>query len=250
MATPRKTTTSSTKKTTTKKTTSTKTTAPKKAATPAKKPVAKKTTTKKAPVVKEDTTPKIAEEVSIEPQVELAKLEYPFVCNFEKVSRKTFVDAMMKLFVSEENVDNEEVIKSMNTLYDQIKLPERLGHGTSEYHFWFPIHAMSIPAGVTVSIPTGIKCFLSRNWCLEIIGENFNETLPELGFDLVPPVSIVNADDYIVYGENDEALEGQIYITVTNNNKDGQSIEISHNSPFACGVLRMFGIAYNEHKDA
>lgn len=247
MATPRKTTTSSTKNTTSSKT---KTTAPKKAATPTKKPAAKKTTTKKTTVVKENTTPKTVEEASIEPQVELTKLEYPFVCNFEKVSRKTFSDAIMKLFVSEENINNEEVINSINTLYDEIKLPERLGHGTSEYHFWFPIHSISIPAGVTVAIPTGIKCFLSRNWCLEIIGENFNETLPGLGFDLVPPVSIINADDYIVYGENDEALEGQIYITITNNNKDGQSIEISHNAPFACGVLRMFGIAYNEHEEA
>ena len=256
MATPRKTTTSEpkkpvpvAKKATTAKTAKSKSTA------------AKKPATRKKAAPKANTKAK-KEEAKIESPVELTKLEYPFVCNFEKVSKETFAESIRKIIdttTANENADNSDtntqavdessIEDNINWIYDNIKLPERVSPGSSQYHFWFPIGEVTIPAGYSLTIPTGIKCFLARNWSLEIIGENFNDTHPGLGFDLVPPVAIVNPDDYIVVDSEGKEKEGQIYITVTNNNANGNAITVSHNSPFACGILRMFGISYNEYKE-
>lgn len=202
----------------------------------AKKPAAKKPATKKAEPVKIVSTQeptKIAE-----PQVSAEKLEYPFVCNFEKVSNYTFKNSIIKLLNAEEVSEATE--SAIEAAYNDIKLPTRLSPGTSEYHFLFPLPELIIQPGVTVAIPTGIKCFLARNWNLEIVAEDYTATLgSDIGASLVPPVQIVNPDDY---GTD---TEGQIYITFSNTNKD-TPITITKDAAFAKGILRMFGLAYNE----
>ena len=201
-----------------------------------KKPAAKKPATKKAEHVKIVST---QEHIKIaEPQVSAEKLEYPFVCNFEKVSNYTFKNSILKL-MNEEEV-SEAVESAIDAAYEDIKLPTRLSPGTSEYHFLFPMPELIIQPGVTVAIPTGIKCFLARNWNLEIIAEDYTATLgSDIGASLVPPVQIVNPDDY---GTD---TEGQIYITFSNTNKD-TPITITKDAAFAKGILRMFGLTYNE----
>lgn len=201
-----------------------------------KKPAAKKPATKKAEHVKTVST---QEPIKIaEPQVSAEKLEYPFVCNFEKVSNYTFKNSILKL-MNEEEV-SEAVESAIDAAYEDIKLPTRLSSGTSEYHFLFPMPELIIQPGVTVAIPTGIKCFLARNWNLEIIAEDYTATLgSDIGASLIPPVQIVNPDDY---GTD---TEGQIYITFSNTNKD-TPITITKDAAFAKGILRMFGLAYNE----
>ena len=202
----------------------------------AKKPATKKPATKKAAPVK--TAPKQEPVEIAEPQVSAETLEYPFVCNFEKVSNYTFKKSILKL-LNEDGV-SEAVESAIDAAYEDIKLPTRLSPGTSEYHFLFPIPELIIQPGVTIAIPTGIKCFLSRNWNLEIIAEDYIATLgSDIGASLVPPVQIVNPDDY---GTD---TEGQIYITFSNTNKD-TPITITKDAAFAKGILRMFGIAYNE----
>lgn len=204
----------------------------------AKKPAAKKPVSKKAESAK--TTPQQEPVEIAEPQVSTEKLEYPFVCNFEKVSNYTFKKAILKLLNGEEV--SEAVESAIDAAYEDIKLPTRLSPGTSEYHFLFPMPELIIQPGVTVAIPTGIKCFLARNWNLEIIAEDYTATLgSDIGASLVPPVQIVNPDDY---GVDDD---GQIYITFSNTNKD-TPITITKDAAFAKGILRMFGLAYNEKK--
>lgn len=201
-----------------------------------KKPAAKKPATKKAEPVKIVST---QEPIKIaEPQVSVEKLEYPFVCNFEKVSNYTFKNSIIKLLNAEEVSEATE--SAIEAAYNDIKLPTRLSPGTSEYHFLFPLPELIIQPGVTVAIPTGIKCFLARNWNLEIVAEDYTATLgSDIGASLVPPVQIVNPDDY---GTD---TEGQIYITFSNTNKD-TPITITKDAAFAKGILRMFGLAYNE----
>lgn len=201
-----------------------------------KKPATKKSATKKAAPKKTVSTQKPVK--IAEPQVSTEKLEYPFVCNFEKVSNYTFKNSIFKLLNDEEV---SEVIESViDAAYEDIKLPTRLSPGTSEYHFLFPMPELIIQPGVTVAIPTGIKCFLARNWNLEIIAEDYSDTIgSDIGASLIPPVQIVNPDDY---GTD---TEGQIYITFSNTNKD-IPITITKGAAFAKGILRMFGLAYNE----
>lgn len=203
----------------------------------------KKSATKKPTTKKKAVSAKLApsEETSnniLEPQVSAEKLEYPFVCNFEKVSNYTFKNSIIKLLNAEEVSEATE--SAIEAAYNDIKLPTRLSPGTSEYHFLFPLPELIIQPGVTVAIPTGIKCFLARNWNLEIIAEDYTATLgSDIGASLIPPVQIVNPDDY---GTD---IEGQIYITFSNTNKD-TPITITKDAAFAKGILRMFGLAYNE----
>lgn len=206
--------------------------------------VQKKSTTKKPAAKKKAVSVKLtpSEETQnniSDPQVSAEKLEYPFVCNFEKVSNQTFKNSILKLLNGEEV--SEAVESAIDAAYDDIKLPTRLSPGTSEYHFLFPMPELIIQPGVTVAIPTGIKCFLARNWNLAIIAEDYTATLgSDIGASLVPPVQIVNPDDY---GTDD--TEGQIYITFSNTNKD-TPITITKDAAFAKGILRMFGLDYNE----
>lgn len=205
----------------------------------AKKPAAKKPATKKTTSVKTVSKPKPVK--ITEPQVSTEKLEYPFVCDFEKVSNYTFKNSVIKM-MNEEEV-SEAVSSAIDAAYEEIQLPVRLSPGTSEYHFLFALPELTIQPGVTVTIPTGIKCFLSRNWNLEIISEDYTATLgSDIGASLVPPVQIVNPDDY---GTD---TEGQICITFSNTNKD-TPITITKGAAFAKGILRMFGLAYNENTD-
>ena len=203
-----------------------------------KKSTAKKPATKKKAVSVKLTPSEETPNNILEPQVSAEKLEYPFVCNFEKVSNYTFKNSILKL-MNEEEV-SEAVESAIDAAYEDIKLPTRLSPGLSEYHFLFPMPELIIQPGVTVSIPTGIKCFLARNWNLEIIAEDYTATLgSDIGASLVPPVQIVNPDDY------GTGTEGQIYITFSNTNKD-TPITITKDAAFAKGILRMFGLAYNE----
>lgn len=174
-------------------------------------------------------------------------LQYPFVGRFEKVSYDTFKKSAYALYnISSEQASDKEIEKIIREMYDGISIPKRLSNGSSEYHFSFPYSDVDIAPGQVINIPTGIKCYLARNWMLKIYPEEFAHPNMSFGFLVDNNVKIVNPDQYYLTDDSGAVIEGQIYIKMVNNNHDGNTISLSHGSIYAKGVFEMYGLAHNE----
>ena len=155
------------------------------------------------------------------------QLEYPFVGKFEKVSFSVFKDSF--------NSDTDE--ETLKKIYSGIQIPIRMSAASPAYHFIFPFEDTTIGPGQCITIPTGIRCQLSKNWMLKIYSEQFsiNQSVRLL---LDDGVQIVTSDDY--------SLEQQIYLKLINDNKNDACITINTGSKIARGIFEMYGLDYNE----
>ena len=110
--------------------------------------------------------------------------------------------------------------------YDGIKLPVRATSGSAGYDFFAPV-TLSVPAGGTVKVPTGIRCRMDNDRFLAIFPRSGLGFKYRLALDNT--VGIIDAD---YYGADNE---GHIMIKMTNNGT--RDLVVEAGKGFAQGIF-------------
>lgn len=148
------------------------------------------------------------------------------IAKFEKVSLTQFRDGCK--------------LADADKIYEGIKLPRRATAGSAGYDFFAP-YDVTLAPGQTVKIPTGIRALMEDGWVLKIYPRS------GLGFkfrlQLDNTVGIIDSD----YSQSDN--EGHIFIKVTNDSKEGKTVEIPAGTGFAQGIFLEYGITVDDDAD-
>jgi len=118
-------------------------------------------------------------------------------------------------------------------VYDNLLLPERATSGSAGYDFKTPVD-LSLAAGETITIPTGIRAKIDEGWWLAIFprsGHGFKYRI-----QLDNTVGVIDSDFYSSPGE------GHIMIKLTNDSREGKTMQASRGTGFAQGVFLPYGI--------
>lgn len=110
--------------------------------------------------------------------------------------------------------------------YDNIKLPVRATAGSAGYDFFAPV-TLSVLAGGTVKVPTGIRCRMDNDRFLAIFPRSGLGFKYRLALDNT--VGIIDAD---YYGADNE---GHIMIKMTNNGT--RDLVVEAGKGFAQGIF-------------
>ena len=149
------------------------------------------------------------------------------IAAFEKVSFERFKNASAEIMPE----------KAADIVYSSLKLPRRATKGSAGYDFYTPFD-IKLEPGESVKVPTGIRCSMDEGWVLKIYPRS------GLGFkyrlQLNNTVGIIDSDYY--YSDN----EGHIMIKITNDSKDGKTVEIRAGEGFAQGIFVEYGITYDD----
>ena len=152
------------------------------------------------------------------------------IAKFHKVSFEQFQKDWIDTFGSQEEHKIEEI-------YNKIKLPRRATAGSAGYDFFAPID-LSLAPGETVKIPTGIRVEMDPEWVLKCYPRS------GLGFkyrlQLNNTVGIIDSDYF--YSDN----EGHMFSKITNDSKEGKTVEISCGDGFMQGIFVEYGITVDD----
>lgn len=125
-------------------------------------------------------------------------------------------------------------------IYDSIRLPRRATAGSAGYDFFAPA-AITLKPGETVKVPTGIRVWMEPEWVLKCYPRS------GLGFkyrlQLNNTVGIIDSDYY--YSDN----EGHIFSKLTNDSREGKTVEISAGDGFMQGIFVEYGITLDDCVD-
>lgn len=152
------------------------------------------------------------------------------IAKFHKVSSGQFLEAMKDNFP-------EYTDEDIRDIYESIELPKRATKGSAGYDFYAPF-AFSLPAGSTIKIPTGIRVEMQPDWVLKLYPRS------GLGFkyrlQLNNTVGIIDSDYF--YSDN----EGHIMTKLTNDSKEGKTVEVSVGMGFMQGIFLEYGITVDD----
>lgn len=155
------------------------------------------------------------------------------VARFEKVSLQQFMEGWTDTFGPQEPGGIEQI-------YDSIRLPRRATAGSAGYDFFAPA-AITLKPGETVKVPTGIRVWMEPEWVLKCYPRS------GLGFkyrlQLNNTVGIIVSDYY--YSDN----EGHIFSKLTNDSREGKTVEISAGDGFMQGIFVEYGITLDDCVD-
>ena len=145
------------------------------------------------------------------------------IAKFEKVSFEQFSES----FLSDD----------VKSVYENIKLPRRATSGSAGYDF-FLTKDISLAPGQTALIPTGIRVRIDEGWTLQLYPRS------GLGFkyrlQLNNTVGIIDSDYY--FSKN----EGHIFCKITNDSKEGKTVELKEGDAFCQGLFLPFGITTDD----
>ena len=152
------------------------------------------------------------------------------IAKFFKVSKEQFLGAMRD---DHPQYSEQELLD----MYESIKLPQRATKGSAGYDFFAPF-AFTLPAGSSIKIPTGIRAKMDEDWVLKLYPRS------GLGFkyrlQMNNTVGIIDSDYY--YSDN----EGHIFIKMTNDSREGKTVEVAAGSGFAQGIFLEYGITVDD----
>lgn len=152
------------------------------------------------------------------------------IAQFHKVSFDEFQKGFIDCFGSVEE-------REIRDIYEAIKLPVRATRGSAGYDFFAPL-SLSIAPGRTVKVPTGIRVEMQENWVLKCYPRS------GLGFkyrlQLNNTVGIIDSDYF--YSDN----EGHIFAKITNDTKEGKTVEIEAGTGFMQGIFVEYGITMDD----
>lgn len=155
------------------------------------------------------------------------------VAQFEKVSWTQFQKDYMNTFGEGQTINMDDIKK----IYDSIQLPIRVTSGSAGYDFKSPI-TFTLKPGQIIKIPTGIRAKINDGWVLKCYPRS------GLGFkyrlQLNNTVGIIDSDYY--YSDN----EGHIFAKLTNDTKEGKTVEIAAGSGFMQGIFVEYGITLDD----
>ena len=149
------------------------------------------------------------------------------IARFEKASRERFKEDFTDTFGPE----------GWEEAYHRAALPRRATAGSAGYDFVTPV-PVSLKPGESVKIPTGIRAYMEEGWVLQIYPRS------GLGFkyrlQMNNTVGIIDSDYY----RSDN--EGHIFIKITNDSREGKTVELPAGSGFAQGIFMEFGITADD----
>lgn len=152
------------------------------------------------------------------------------IARFEKVSFGQFKEGFTDSF-------GETAEQRIREVYDSLKLPQRATMGSAGYDFFSPVDVVLEP-GETVKIPTGIRAWMEESWVLQCYPRS------GLGFkyrlQLNNTVGIIDSDYY------DSDNEGHIFAKLTNDTKEGKTVQIKAGTGFMQGVFMEYGITFDD----
>ncbi|MDE5858883.1 MAG: deoxyuridine 5'-triphosphate nucleotidohydrolase [Oscillospiraceae bacterium] len=155
------------------------------------------------------------------------------IAQFEKVSRDQFLKDWQDKFPDA----SEEIILN---IYNGISLPKRATTGSAGYDFFLPSD-ISLAAGESIVIPTGVRAKISDGWVLNLYPRS------GLGFkyrlQLDNTVGIIDSDYY------NSANEGHIMAKITNDGKSGKALCLEAGKGFIQGIFLPFGITVDDSAD-
>lgn len=153
------------------------------------------------------------------------------IAKFHKVSLEQFKKDWMDTFGPEEVCKIEEI-------YNQIKLPKRATAGSAGYDFFAPVRIVLAP-GEMVKVPTGIRVEMEPEWVLKCYPRS------GLGFkyrlQLNNTVGIIDSDYF--YSDN----EGHMFSKITNDSKEGKTVDIGSGEGFMQGIFVEYGITVDDN---
>lgn len=148
------------------------------------------------------------------------------IAKFEKVSREIFLQGCKA--------------KNAAEIYENIRLPRRATTGSAGYDFFAPCD-IELSAGETALIPTGIRVRIAEGWLLSLYPRS------GLGFkfrlQLDNTVGIIDSDYY--YSDN----EGHIFVRITNDSREGKTVNIPDGTAFVQGIFTEYGITEDDDAD-
>lgn len=152
------------------------------------------------------------------------------IAKFHKVSLEQFMMDVKGDFPQY----TEEDIKD---IYESIELPKRATKGSAGYDFYSPF-SFSMEPGTTMKVPTGIRCEMQEDWVLKLYPRS------GLGFkyrlQLNNTVGIIDSDYF--YSDN----EGHIMAKITNDSKEGKTVELTAGTGFMQGIFLEYGITEDD----
>jgi dUTP pyrophosphatase len=155
------------------------------------------------------------------------------IAKFHKVSKIQFIKDWNDTFNGYEEADIEKI-------YDGINLPKRATSGSAGYGFFAPVD-IELKAGETIKIPTGIRCCIMEGWCLQCYPRS------GLGFkyrlQLDNTVGIIDSDYFTADNE------GHIFVKLTNDSREGKTVNISAGTEFVQGIFSEYGITVDDDAD-
>ncbi len=147
------------------------------------------------------------------------------VAQFEKVSRSQYRGDLTVPVIGEEDG------------YDAVRLPVRATGGSAGYDIITPLPVRLEP-GESLRVATGLRCRIEEGWLLAVFPKS------GLGFryrlQLDNTVGIVDSDYY------DAENEGHILIKITNDSREGKTMELPAGKAFAQAVFLPFGITLDD----
>ncbi len=152
------------------------------------------------------------------------------IAKFHKVSWEQFLEGWQDTFPE---VSQEEIRR----IYESLKLPRRATAGSAGYDFFAPANIVLEP-GQTAKIPTGIRAEMEPDWVLKLYPRS------GLGFkyrlQLNNTVGIIDSDYF--YSDN----EGHIFAKITNDSREGKTVEIPAGTGFMQGIFLEYGITLDD----
>ncbi len=152
------------------------------------------------------------------------------IAKFHKVSMTQFLKDWTDTFPG----SAEEDIK---VIYEGITLPRRATTGSAGYDFNSPF-AITLKPGSEIKIPTGIRVEMEEGWVLKCYPRS------GLGFkfrlQMNNTVGIIDSDYF--YSDN----EGHIFAKVTNDTREGKTVEIQAGTGFMQGIFVEYGITVDD----
>lgn len=152
------------------------------------------------------------------------------IAKFHKVSLERFIKDWMDSFPD----SSEQTAKET---YELLQLPKRATTGSAGYDFYSPI-SFSLSPNETIKIPTGIRVEMEESWVLKCYPRS------GLGFkyrlQMNNTVGIIDSDYF--YSDN----EGHIFAKITNDSKEGKTVEIQTGNGFMQGIFVEYGITVDD----
>ena len=155
------------------------------------------------------------------------------IAKFEKVSYNQFKNDFMDSFPQYNEKEVEEI-------YHSIQLPKRATKGSAGYDFFAPA-AFTLKPGEMTKILTGIRARIDDGWVLKLYPRS------GLGFkfrlQLNNTVGIIDSD---YYGSDNE---GHIQVKLTNDSREGKTVEVEAGTGFSQGIFVEYGITVDDEAD-
>ena len=164
----------------------------------------------------------------------------PKVGEFEKVTYAEYARAIKEIYP---DYTHDQLV----TLYNSIKLPERQTAGSAGYDFYIPT-AVCFTPGVTVKVPTGIKCKIKTGWWLSLMIRSSIGTKRNIRFANTVPV--IDSDYY-----GCEANEGHILLPLVMdvlgpNGKANLGFEVEAGERLCQGIFLPYGITMSDNSES